>query len=133
MQKITNLRMADIPKLSLIDAQYHIDILSEEAGKIDAELRTARAEQIATNTYADPVWFQAAVNSMKQKRRLVMRLQQHVKGLKRQQWKTEYEAGARQPKTPDNGYAQCFVTVAKTVLNQETFAMVDESARAMCK
>jgi hypothetical protein len=125
--------MADIPKLSLIDAQYHIDILSEEAGKIDAELRTARAEQIATNTYADPVWFQASTNQMKQKRRLVMRLQQHVKGLKRQQWKTEYEANGKQSKISDNGYAQCFVTVAKTVLQPDTYLMIEESARAMCQ
>ena len=131
------LAMADIPNLTLEEAQEYIDVFSDEAGKIDGDLRAAKAKLVASGSYADPSWYQAAYNAMKQKRRLVMRLQQHVKQLKREQWQAEHRADVEscvdERLQKHLAYADQFIYMAKVILTEEAFNRIDEAARELCK
>lgn len=123
--RIRNLKAGDIVELSAGEAQAALDVLTTEADIIQSQINNAVAQFHKTGERSDPEWFSRATSAMKVKRRIVMRLQQHLKALKR----LEYERG--EVKKNVQSYECCFVKIAQKLLNDDTFEQIAESARTM--
>lgn len=108
------IRLADVPKLALTEAEDLIDRLTDEADIIDEQLVNKRDCE-------DQDWKNRAAIACKIKRRTVNRLQQHVKELRRRERDCQ----------PDDTYSVCFIKAARELLHEETFQMLDDMARGL--
>jgi hypothetical protein len=102
----------------VMDYQTLLDTIQyemEEAGKIDGQLNNAKAQVQASGNYSDPVWFQKAKSALKIKRRLIMAMQERVKSMKKERSSIESK----------------FMRIAKTVLAEETYQLILDSAEHM--
>lgn len=112
---IRKLTMSDIPGMSYEELEHTIDHEIEEAGKIDGSLNNAKATVQATGIYADPVWFQKAKSALKIKRKLISKMQQRLKDMKREMYHNE-DVGKR------------FMKAAKLLLKDESYQMILDMA-----
>ncbi len=106
-------------KMTATDLDTRILELEGEATEIDAQIRAAKAGQIETGVFANPSWFSKASNALKFKRFQIHTLQTARKKLKK---------GAHQEQTLS--FERAFVIVAKRLLQDETYLMLCDEARA---
>ena len=108
------IRLADVPKLALPEAEDLIDKLTDEADLIDEQL-------VNKQDCEDRDWKNRAVIACKIKRRTVNRLQQHVKELRRRERDCQ----------PEDEYSVCFIKAARELLHEDTFRLLEDTARGL--
>jgi len=110
------IRLADVPKLPLSEAEDLIGRLTDEADLIDEQL-------VNKKDGGDEDWHNRAVIACKIKRRAVNRLQQHVKELRRIERQCQ----------PEDAYSVCFIKAARELLHEDTFNMLDDMAKGLAQ
>lgn len=111
--------LAEVEKMTESAMDTRILELEGEATEIDAQIRAAKAGQIETGVFANPSWFSKASNALKFKRFQIHTLQTARKKLKQ----ASHQGQALT-------FERAFVVVAKRLLQDETYLMLCDEARA---
>jgi hypothetical protein len=107
------LTIRDVWGMDYETLQTTLDTEEEDVGRIDGQLEMAKSRQLLEGIEPDVDWIRRATSVLKIKRRLIMKMQQRAKQLRK-------EGGGT--------VADRFMTVARTLLSDESFNMILESA-----
>ena len=96
------------------------NIIDDEIAAIKEQLDNARTDKLVTGIYSDPAWWRSANSALRMKGRFVQKLQRQI-GLAKQE---EHQQASIT-------FERHFISVAREVLDKETYLTILEEAQSL--